>query len=57
MLGEPDTQSTAITLLLEGVRENIIPLYYFLFLTLKQAISRKSQQSIKAWLQKIKILN
>ena len=57
MLSDEETKSTAIDLLVAGVRNSIIPIHYFLFLILKQAISRRSQQSLKTFLQKVKILN
>ncbi len=57
MLSDSEHKSTAIKLLLAGVRANIIPIYYFLFLIFKQPMSPEFQQSLKVWLQKIKVLS
>jgi len=57
MLLDPERKSTAIKLLLAGVKANIIPIYYFLFLIFKQAMSPAFQQSLKVWLQKIKVIS
>lgn len=54
MLLNEDTKSTAVNLLIGGFREGIIPLNYFLFLIIKQAIPRDYQQSLKMLYQKIK---
>ena len=56
MLLDPESKSTAIELLVAGLKANIIPIHYFLFLIVKQAMSQEFQQSIKAGLQKIKVL-
>ena len=57
MLLNEETKSTAIDLLVTGMRGGIISIDYFLFLIIKQTISGKSQQFLKTFLQKIKIIN
>ncbi len=53
---DKDPKSTAIELLIEGFRQGIISLDYFLFLIIKQAVSQQHQQSLKRFLQKINII-
>lgn len=56
MLREKENKAIAINCLIEGLLLGIIPLSYFLFLIIKQALPRDLQQSIKTLLQQIKIL-
>ena len=57
MLLEEKNKAIAINLLKEGLWQGIIPLNYFLFLIIKQAIPRDFQQSLKRLLQQVKILD
>ncbi|MEM8828125.1 MAG: glycosyltransferase family 2 protein [Cyanobacteria bacterium P01_G01_bin.19] len=57
MLREQENKTKAIELLVEGFWQRIIPIDYFLFLIVKQAISPDLQQSCKRFLQQLKILN
>ena len=56
MILNEKTKAAACNLLIEGFQKRIIPLNYFLFLIIKQAISRKHQQSLKMLLKKIKLI-
>jgi glycosyltransferase involved in cell wall biosynthesis len=56
MLLNPENKSQAVKMLIKGRQAKLIPLNRFLFLIIQQAIPRQYQQSLKALLQKAKLI-
>jgi glycosyltransferase involved in cell wall biosynthesis len=56
MLLNHEDKHQAIKMLIEGRKAGLIPLNRFLFLIIQQAIPRQYQRSLKALLQKVKLL-
>jgi glycosyltransferase involved in cell wall biosynthesis len=57
MLLDDEQKPQAIKILINGLREQLIPLNHFLFLVIKQAIPRKYQLFLKALFQKAKLIS
>jgi hypothetical protein len=57
MLLDSEKKPQAIKILVAGLRDQLIPLNYFLFLFIKQAVPRKYQLLLKALFQKAKLIS
>lgn len=57
MLLDSEKKPQAIKILVAGLRDRLIPLNYFLFLLIKQAVPRKYQLLLKALFQKAKLIS
>lgn len=57
MLVDAEKKPQAIKILVAGLRDRLIPLNYFLFLLIKQAVPRKYQLLLKALFQKAKLIS